>query len=276
MLLPETARRAWDGAGAGRPRLARPASARGRGLACNLHLLRAHRLAPRLGERVGRASDGRQPSSSGRGVPDIGGGQAASLVQITAEVLGVPQESIAVHIGDSRAHAARRHHHRDPPALHVGLRGAQGGQRAPGDRWWPRPPSCSPSPPDALELAERGGGGPGPARSAGGLPASWPRRARRAHRSRSSFAVYQAPAGQVDGLRDRAGQGVPRLHLRLPGGRGGGGRGDRRGPGGQADAACYDVGRAINRNSVEGQIEGGAAHGARLRAPGGGPGPARA
>ena len=35
------------------------------------------------------------------GVPDIGGGQAASLVQITAELLGVPQSDIAVHIGDS-------------------------------------------------------------------------------------------------------------------------------------------------------------------------------
>ena len=35
------------------------------------------------------------------GVPDIGGGQAASLVQITAELLGVPQADIAVHIGDS-------------------------------------------------------------------------------------------------------------------------------------------------------------------------------
>ncbi len=35
------------------------------------------------------------------GVPDIGGGQSASLVQITSEVLGVPPERIAIYISDS-------------------------------------------------------------------------------------------------------------------------------------------------------------------------------
>jgi CO/xanthine dehydrogenase Mo-binding subunit len=35
------------------------------------------------------------------GVQDIGGGQASSLAQITAEVLGVPLEDITVYIGDS-------------------------------------------------------------------------------------------------------------------------------------------------------------------------------
>ena len=35
------------------------------------------------------------------GVPDIGGGQASSLAQIAAEVLGVPMDRITVHFGDS-------------------------------------------------------------------------------------------------------------------------------------------------------------------------------
>jgi len=35
------------------------------------------------------------------GVPDLGGGQAASLCQIASEVLGVPLDDIAVHIADT-------------------------------------------------------------------------------------------------------------------------------------------------------------------------------
>jgi CO/xanthine dehydrogenase Mo-binding subunit len=35
------------------------------------------------------------------GVPDIGGGQASALTQIASEILGVPLDRIAIHIGDS-------------------------------------------------------------------------------------------------------------------------------------------------------------------------------
>src|SRR5262249_29477261 len=35
------------------------------------------------------------------GCPDVGGGQASSLCQIAAEVLGVPLDSVSVHIADS-------------------------------------------------------------------------------------------------------------------------------------------------------------------------------
>src|SRR5258707_4908305 len=35
------------------------------------------------------------------GVPDIGGGQASSLAQIAAEILGTAMEQITVHFGDS-------------------------------------------------------------------------------------------------------------------------------------------------------------------------------
>jgi nicotinate dehydrogenase large molybdopterin subunit len=35
------------------------------------------------------------------GVPDLGGGQAASLAQIAAEVLGVDIDRVTVHISDT-------------------------------------------------------------------------------------------------------------------------------------------------------------------------------
>ena len=82
----------------------------------------------------------------------------------------------------------------------------------------------------------------------------------RAHRPRSAFAIYQAPAGQVMDFETGQGKVFPDFTF-----------------GSQAAevevdeatgevavlalAACYDVGRAINRNSVEGQMEGGAAMG---------------
>src|SRR5262249_2639258 len=82
----------------------------------------------------------------------------------------------------------------------------------------------------------------------------------RSHRPRSAFAIYQAPAGQVMDFETGQGKVFPDFTF-----------------GAQAAevevdeatgevqvtklAACYDVGRAINRNSVEGQMEGGAAMG---------------
>jgi CO/xanthine dehydrogenase Mo-binding subunit len=82
----------------------------------------------------------------------------------------------------------------------------------------------------------------------------------RSHRARSAFAIYQAPAGQVMDFETGQGKVFPDFTF-----------------GAQAAevevdeatgevevrrlAACYDVGQAINRNSVEGQMEGGAAMG---------------
>ena len=56
--LPETARRAWDALGP-RRRAVGTRQARGPGPRVGAHVLRADRLAPRLGERVGGAPDGR-------------------------------------------------------------------------------------------------------------------------------------------------------------------------------------------------------------------------
>src|SRR5262245_39885102 len=97
--LPETARRAVDALG---PRRAPsgPGKRVGRGLASALtsygRIVWLHDWASAW---VELQMDGTVLVRTG--VPDIGGGQAASLVQITAELLGVPQADIAVHIGDS-------------------------------------------------------------------------------------------------------------------------------------------------------------------------------
>ena len=104
-------------------------------------LLRPDRLAPRLGERVGRAPDGRDGPGPDRrarhrrrpgGVPGADHG-------------GAPGRAAGRHRHPHRrlrAHAACRHHHRDPAALHVGVCGAQGGERAPRDA--PRPDRGAP------------------------------------------------------------------------------------------------------------------------------------
>jgi CO/xanthine dehydrogenase Mo-binding subunit len=72
----------------------------GRGLACNMQSYgRLVWLNDSAAAWVGFQLDG---SLSVRcAVPDIGGGQASSLAQIAAEVLGVPMDRITVHFGDS-------------------------------------------------------------------------------------------------------------------------------------------------------------------------------
>ena len=114
--------------------------------------------------------------------------------------------------------------------------------------------------PDAVELADGGGGAARRAANGGSRSASWRRRARAPTGRARSFAIYQAPAGQVMDFETGQGKVFPDFTF-----------------GSQAAevevdeatgevqvlaiAACYDVGRAINRNSVEGQMEGGAAMG---------------
>ena len=192
------------------------------------------------------------------GVPDIGGGQAGSLVQITAELLGVPQESIAIHIGDSAltplagTTTATRQLYMSGSAVHKAaseLRTTLVAQAA----------ELFGVDPEAVRLADG-------AASVRGRPArtvTLPELAAacaRSHRARSVFAIYQAPAGQVMDFETGQGKVFPDFTF-----------------GAQAAevevdeatgevqvrrlAACYDVGQAINRNSVEGQMEGGAAMG---------------
>jgi CO/xanthine dehydrogenase Mo-binding subunit len=77
------------------------ASARvGRGLACNMQPYgRTVWFHDRAHAWIGFEVDGSLVIRTG--VTDLGGGQAASLAQIAAEILGVSPDRIAVHIGDS-------------------------------------------------------------------------------------------------------------------------------------------------------------------------------
>jgi xanthine dehydrogenase molybdenum-binding subunit len=88
------------GAAGGKPQATGPRKAVGRGIACNLQSYgRLVWLNDAAAAWVGFQLDG---SLSVRcAVPDVGGGQASSLAQIAAEVLGVPMEAITVHFGDS-------------------------------------------------------------------------------------------------------------------------------------------------------------------------------
>ena len=83
-----------------KPEPSGPRKAVGRGLACNMQSYgRLVWLNDSAAAWVGFQLDG---SLSVRcAVPDIGGGQASSLAQIAAEVLGVPMDRITVHFGDS-------------------------------------------------------------------------------------------------------------------------------------------------------------------------------
>jgi CO/xanthine dehydrogenase Mo-binding subunit len=254
--LPETARRAWDALGPPRAPSG-PGKRVGRGLASALtsygRIVWLHDWASAW---VELQMDGTVLVRTG--VPDIGGGQAASLVQITAELLGVPQSDIAVHIGDSAltplagTTTATRQLYMSGSAVHKAgseLRAtllAQAGELLGVDA-------------DAVDLVG----------AAAVLRESPDRRVAfrelaaacaRAHRSRSSFAIYQAPAGQVMDFETGQGKVFPDFtfgsqaaEVEVD---------ERTGEVAvRALAACYDVGRAINRNSVEGQMEGGAAMG---------------
>jgi CO/xanthine dehydrogenase Mo-binding subunit len=254
--LPETARRATDALG---PRRAPsgPGKRVGRGVASTLtsygRIVWLHDWASAW---VELQMDGTVLVRTG--VPDIGGGQAASLVQITAELLGVPQADIAIHIGDSAltplagTTTATRQLYMSGSAVHKAaseLRATLIAQTA----------ELLAASPDAVDLVDGAAvlrDQPERRVAFGELAAA----CARAHRPRSAFAIYQAPAGQVMDFETGQGKVFPDFTF-----------------GSQAAeievdeatgevavlalAACYDVGRAINRNSVEGQMEGGAAMG---------------
>jgi CO/xanthine dehydrogenase Mo-binding subunit len=254
--LPETARRAWEALG---PRRAPSGPGRrvGRGIASALTAYgRIVWLHDWSSAWVELQMDGTALVRTG--VPDIGGGQAASLVQIAAELLGLPQDDIAVHIGDSAltplagTTTATRQLYMSGSAVHKAaseLRAtlcAQAGELLGVDA-------------EAVDLVD----GAARVRHAPERHVTFKELAAacaRAHRPRSAFAIYQAPAGQVMDFETGQGKVFPDFTF-----------------GSQAVevevdtatgevqvlalAACYDVGRAINRNSVEGQMEGGAAMG---------------
>ena len=254
VLLPETARRAWEALGAPTP----PAPGRrvGRGLASTLTSYgRIVWLHDWSSAWVELQMDGTIMIRIG--VPDIGGGQASSLVQIAAEIFGLPMSEITIHIGDSSltplagTTTATRQLYMSGSAVHKSgteLRASlleQAGEIL-------GVPREGLSTRDGM-VADGNGAKQISFRE---LAAS----CARSGRARYSHTVYHAPAGEVMDFETGQGRVFPDFTF-----------------GSQAVevevdeatglvrvlrlASCYDVGRVINRNSVEGQLEGGAAMG---------------
>ncbi len=254
VLLTETARRAWEALG---PSCAAPPGRRlGRGIASTLTSFgRIVWLHDWSAAWVELQMDGTIMVRIG--VPDLGGGQASSLVQITAEIFRIPMSSITIHIGDSSltplagTTTATRQLYMSGSAVHKAGMELRAG---------------------LLEQASSVLGIPAAALTMDGgavvqvdgakrisfqeLAASCSRSGRERYR----HSVFHAPAGKVMDFETGQGRVFPDLTF-----------------GSQAVevevdeatgavrvtklATCYDVGRVINRNSVEGQMEGGAAMG---------------
>ena len=99
VALPEVCRRAVEALG-DRSRPSRASARVGRGVACNIQPYgRTVWFRDQAGAWIGFEADGSLVIRAG--VTDLGGGQAAVLAQIASEVLGVSPDRIAVHIGDS-------------------------------------------------------------------------------------------------------------------------------------------------------------------------------
>ena len=254
VAVAELAERAWTALGPKTP--PRAAHLRvGRGLACNLQPYgRIVWLHDWSSAWVGFEMDGSLVVRCG--VPDVGGGQASSLCQIAAEVLGVPLERVSVHISDSAltplagtTTASRQLYMSGNAVLKssrelrqqilgvaAGLLGASA---------------------EALAMTD----GHVEAEDGRRLPlADVLRHCARAGVPRSHLGVYHAPAGEPVDLEKGSGKIFPdytfgahavEVEVDMETGAT---RVTRH-------AAAHDVGRAINPQSVEGQIQGGAVQG---------------
>jgi CO/xanthine dehydrogenase Mo-binding subunit len=254
VALPELAERAWAALGPPTPPRA-PHVRVGRGLACNLQPYgRIVWLHDWSSAWVGFEMDGSLVVRCG--CPDVGGGQASSLCQIAAEVLGVPLGRVSIHISDSAltplsgtTTASRQLYMSGNATLKAAreLRAQILSVAAP----------LLGAAPEALDLAD--GAVHGPHGRSLALPEVL-RHCARAGVARSHLAVYHAPAGEPVDLTRGSGKVFPDYTF-----------------GAHAAevevdtetgavrvlrfAAAHDVGRAINPQSVEGQIQGGAVQG---------------
>lgn len=254
VALEEVARRAWEALGPPEPPSV-PHLRVGRGLACNMQpygrIVWLHDWASAW---VGFEMDGSVAIRAG--VPDVGAGQASSLCQIAAEILGVPVERVSIHISDSAltplagtTTATRQLLMSGNAVLQAAtqlrdqiLRVAAELLEAPASELWIED--------DVV-------------RSPGGRSVPAVRVLKECARvgvPRSSFAVYHAPAGDPIDLERGGGRVFPDFTygahaaevevdtetgaVRV-----------------RRYVACHDVGRAINPQSVEGQIQGGASMG---------------
>ncbi len=254
VALPELARRAWTGLGEPTPPRAAHVKV-GRGLACNFQPYgRIVWLHDWSSAWVGFEMDGSLVVRSG--VPDVGGGQAASLAQIAAEVLGVSLERVAVHIADSAltplagTTTATRQLYMSGNAVLQAARALRAQILAVAEHVLAEPADRLAMQDDAVQAPD---GRAVPLRDVLSQCA-------RASVPRSHLAVFHAPAGEPVDLERGSGKVFPDYTF-----------------GAHAVevdvdtetgkvrvlkyAAAHDVGRAINPQSVEGQIQGGAVQG---------------
>jgi CO/xanthine dehydrogenase Mo-binding subunit len=254
VALPELAARAWAGLGErARPRA--PHIRVGRGLACNFQPYgRIVWLHDWSSAWVGFEMDGSLVVRCG--APDVGGGQASSLCQIAAEVLGVGLERVSVHISDSAltplagTTTASRQLYMSGNAVLKAAREL----RAP-------ILGVAASMLGAAEASLVMRGGSIEALDGRRLPlVDVLRQCARAGVPRSHLGVYQAPAGEPFDLATGQGKVFPDYTF------------GAHAVEVEVDAetgavrvlkhvAAHDVGRAINPQSVEGQIQGGAVQG---------------
>ncbi len=254
VALPELAERAWTALGApSAPRA--PHVKVGRGLACNFQPYgRIVWLHDWSSAWIGFEMDGSLVVRCG--APDVGGGQASSLCQIASEVLGVPLERIVVHVSDSAltplagTTTASRQLYMSGNAVLKAARELRA-------QLLPVAARMLDVGAAELEMAD------GTVRAADGrdLPLrSLLEQCARAGVPRSHLGVYHAPTGEPVDLNAGAGKVFPDYTF-----------------GAHAAevevdtetgvvhvlkyAAAHDVGRAINPQSVEGQIQGGAVQG---------------
>ncbi len=255
VALPELCERAWAALGPPTPPRA-PHVRVGRGLACNFQPYgRIVWLHDWSSAWLGFEMDGSLVIRCG--CPDVGGGQASSLCQIAAEVLGVDLDRISVHVSDSAltplagTTTASRQLYMSGNAVLQAARELRRALLSVAAR-------LLEADADALDLA--GGAVLAPDGRRLPLPEVL-RHCARAGVPRSHLAVYHAPAGEpVDLAGGAAGKVFPDYTF-----------------GAHAAevevdtetgavrvlryAAAHDVGRAINPQSVEGQIQGGAVQG---------------
>jgi len=243
------------------PRPSGPGKLTGRGVGCNRHPYgRTIWFRDRAAAWLSLQADGTLLIRSG--VTDLGAGQAASLCQIAAEVLGAPLDDISIYIGDSALNppaggtfATRQLYMSGNAVLHAALELRE--------RMAPVAADLLGVPADELEFADgrvrpdpaAGPANPGVSITLAELAAACDKRAI----STAHLSTWRAEAGSFD---PRAGQGDT-----FPDYTYGTHAADVEvdTETGQVTvlryAACHDVGRAINPMRVAGQIQGGAMQG---------------
>jgi xanthine dehydrogenase molybdenum-binding subunit len=242
-----------------------PGKVTGRGIGCNRHPYgRAIWFRDKAAAWLSLQADGTLLIRCG--VTDLGAGQAASLCQIAAEVLGAPLDDISVYIGDSAL---------NPPAggtfatrqLYMSGNAVLQAARELRDRMAPVAADLLGVPPGELEFAAgrvrpAGAGGAPGGGDGGGVSVTLAELAAACEQRSVSTAHLSTWRGEAGSFDPRTGQGDT-----FPDYTYGTHAADV-----EVDtetgqvrvlryAACHDVGRAINPMRVEGQIQGGAMQG---------------